>query len=333
MSNPKVSIIIPVYNTGKYLESSVSSIQNQSLRDIEIIIIDDGSTDNSSDIIKEFADRDYRIRKFYQSNQGQSVARNLGIDNACGDYLYFMDSDDILELDTLSACYERCVSQNLDIVIFDADVFYEGGNNGKSGFNYIRAGSLEDRVYEGKEIMEELLAKDLFKAVPWLFFARRDLIEKLKLRFYPGIIHEDELFTPILYLGAERIGFIPRVFFHRRIRDNSTMTNKFSDRNLTGYFSVIESLKIFKKGCDNRDGMIIERLIKNIVISISDQSGSLSVSRRYSIIRSFAKGNLIKYTKIKNILVLLSPFSNTIKERFIKPLFATIRKVLMINFI
>ncbi|MDX9781581.1 MAG: glycosyltransferase family 2 protein, partial [Bacteroidales bacterium] len=125
MTNPKVSVIIPVYNTVNYLESSVSSIQEQTLRDIEILIIDDGSTDNSPAILKKLSESDARIRLFTQSNQGQSAARNLGLDNAQGDYVYFMDSDDILELNTLSSCYEKCDSQNLDIVIFDADVFYE----------------------------------------------------------------------------------------------------------------------------------------------------------------------------------------------------------------
>ena len=96
MTNPKVSVIIPVYNTGKYLESSVSSIQEQTLQDIEIIIIDDGSTDDSPAILKKLSESDARIRLFVQSNQGQSAARNLGLDNAQGDYIYFMDSDDIL---------------------------------------------------------------------------------------------------------------------------------------------------------------------------------------------------------------------------------------------
>ncbi len=326
MTNPKVSVIIPVYNTAKYLESSVSSIQEQTLRDIEILIIDDGSTDNSPAILKKLSEEDARIRLFTQSNQGQSAARNLGLDNAQGDYVYFMDSDDILELNALSSCYEKCDSQNLDIVIFDADVFYESEKNEKAGFNYIRSGKIEDKLYDGIELMEVLLKQNLFKAVPWLFFVKRELIENIKLRFFPGIIHEDELFTPILYLAAERMGYIPSLFFHRRIRENSTMTNKFSERNLTGYFAVIENLKIYSLSCENRTKKIVEKLIRNIVISISDQSGAMPVSQRYSIIQFFFAHNLLKYLRFKSTVIMVSPFGNSIKEKVLKPIYKSIRK-------
>ena len=326
MTNPKVSVIIPVYNTANYLESSVSSIQEQTLRDIEILIIDDGSTDNSPAILKKLSESDARIRLFTQSNQGQSAARNLGLDNAQGDYVYFMDSDDILELNTLSSCYEKCDSQNLDIVIFDADVFYESKKNEKSGFNYIRSGKINNRLYNGTELMEELLKHNLFKAVPWLFFVKRELIEKIKLRFSPGIIHEDELFTPILFLAAERMNYIPHVFFHRRIRENSTMTNKFSRRNLTGYFTVIEKLKLYNHYKDNRVSSIIDRLIENIVISVSDQAGSMSVSQRYSIIQFFFAHNLLRYLRFRSAIIMLSPFGNGVKEKVLKPIFKSFRK-------
>lgn len=326
MTNPKVSVIIPVYNTGKYLESSVSSIQEQTLQDIEIIIIDDGSTDDSPAILKKLSESDARIRLFVQSNQGQSAARNLGLDNAQGDYIYFMDSDDILELNALSSCYEKCHSQNLDVVIFDAEIFFESGVKEKTGFNYIRSGKIDDKLYNGAELLEELLNKNLFKAVPWLFFVKRALIEKIELRFFPGIIHEDELFTPILYLAAGRMGYIPSVFFHRRIRENSTMTNRFSKRNLTGYFTVIENLKIYSIRSESRVKIIVEKLIENIVISISDQSGSMSVYLRYSIMRFFLKHGLLKYLKLRSTIIMMSPFGNLVKEKVLRPIYTGLRK-------
>jgi len=326
MTNPKVSVIIPVYNTGKYLESSVSSIQEQTLQDIEIIIIDDGSTDDSPTILKKLSESDARIRLFVQSNQGQSAARNLGLDNAQGDYIYFMDSDDILELNALSSCYEKCHSQNLDVVIFDAEIFFESEVKEKTGFNYIRSGKIDDKLYNGAELLEELLNKNLFKAVPWLFFVKRALIEKIKLRFFPGIIHEDELFTPILYLAAGRMGYIPSVFFHRRIRENSTMTNRFSKRNLTGYFTVIENLKIYSIRSESRVKIIVEKLIENIVISISDQSGSMSVYLRYSIMRFFLKHGLLKYLKLRSTIIMMSPFGNLVKEKVLRPIYTGLRK-------
>ena len=98
---PKVSVIIPIYNTALYLSEALDSICNQTLKEIEIILVNDGSTDNSLEIIREYSLRDNRITYFSQPNQGQGVARNLGLSHAVGKYIYFMDSDDILSIETL----------------------------------------------------------------------------------------------------------------------------------------------------------------------------------------------------------------------------------------
>ena len=93
MHSPKVSVIIPVYNTAPYLHEALSSITRQTLQELEIIIVNDGSTDGSGEIIREVAETDGRIKVFEQENQGQSVARNVGLEQATGEYIYFMDSD------------------------------------------------------------------------------------------------------------------------------------------------------------------------------------------------------------------------------------------------
>ena len=101
----KVSVVIPVYNTEKYVREAVESIMNQTLRELEIIIINDGSTDNSLQVVEELAAADSRIQVYSQTNQGGSVARNAGIARAYGKYIYFMDSDDLLEKETIDLCY------------------------------------------------------------------------------------------------------------------------------------------------------------------------------------------------------------------------------------
>jgi len=326
MANPKVSVIIPVYNTEKYINDSVLAIQNQTLRDIEIIVVDDGSTDRSIGLIENLAAKDERIKLFTQANHGQSVARNAGLDRATGDYVYFMDSDDLLDLNTLKVCYDKCILQNLQMITFDADVFYEDDKSENRGFNYQRAGKLAEKVYRGTDLMEILVDKNLFRAAPWLFFVKRELIEQLNLRFFPGIIHEDELFTPILYLAADRIGYTPQAFFHRRIRANSTMTNSFSKRNLKGYFSVIENLESYKANKDEQINRIVNRLIENVVISVGDQSVSLPVKARYAIVRFFFRKGFLKYITLKCLLLLISPLSDKFKTKIIKPIFISINK-------
>ena len=123
MNNPKVSVIIPVYNTEAYVEQTLRSIMGQTLRDIELIVVNDGSTDGSLSVLERIATGDDRIRLFTQPNKGLSQTRNAGIARARGEFIYFMDSDDLLEPDALERCYERCQSDRLDFVFFDAESF------------------------------------------------------------------------------------------------------------------------------------------------------------------------------------------------------------------
>lgn len=115
MNHPKVSVIIPVYNTEKYVKESVESIMQQTLQNIEIIIINDGSTDNSLSVVNLLAQQDRRITVYSQSNQGLSIARNTGLEKVKGEFIYFMDSDDLLTNDALKTCLTRmCCKSNWD---------------------------------------------------------------------------------------------------------------------------------------------------------------------------------------------------------------------------
>ena len=114
----KISIIVPVYNVEKYLKECLDSLINQTLEDIEIICINDGSTDNSLAILEEYQKKDSRIKVFSQRNQGVSAARNLGIEKATGEYLTFLDSDDRLELNTCEILYKETIAKNSDFLFF-----------------------------------------------------------------------------------------------------------------------------------------------------------------------------------------------------------------------
>ena len=243
-SNIKVSVVIPIYNVEDYLRESVLSIINQSLKDIEIILVDDGSTDSSQSIIKEFEKLDCRIQVISNPNQGLSIARNLGIYKAQGEYIYFFDSDDLLELDALETCYNKCKSENLDFLFFDADVFSEQELE-TCKFNYVRAGLYDDRVYSGIEMLYKQINDSSYSASACLNFINRIFLEKNKLYFYPKIIHEDELFTFLLYLKANRVGLQKANYFHRRVRMNSIMTSKISLKNIIGYLTVCRELKSY----------------------------------------------------------------------------------------
>ncbi|WP_418536777.1 glycosyltransferase family 2 protein [Odoribacter laneus] len=240
----KVSVVMPVYNTGLYVAEALNSILNQTLRDIEIIVVDDGSTDNSCEIVSQLASTDSRI-KFYKqaSNEGQAVARNIGLRYITGKYVYFMDSDDVLAADALECCYRKCEEEDLNAVIFEAEVLTEDKET-RFSFNY-HYKDLEDRVYGGIELMNFLLDTNQFCVSPCMLLLRASLLKRWSPVFYSGIIHEDQLFTVMVYLHATQMGYIKNSFFRRRIRPASTMTKKISRKNRIGYQTVFEQLSLF----------------------------------------------------------------------------------------
>ena len=219
----KVSVVIPVYNTEKYVREAVESIMNQTLRELEIIIINDGSTDNSLQVVEELAAADSRIQVYSQTNHGR--------------YIYFMDSDDLLEKDAMELCYNKCEEKELDFVFFDAQSFFEEDIRKAPVLNYQRTDKLEDKVYTGPEAINIQLQHKTYTPSACLNVIRTA---------FPDIVHEDQLFTTLLYLQTRRTSCIQRSFFHRRIRKNSIMTCDFSLKNLKGYLTVAQEIVKFK---------------------------------------------------------------------------------------
>lgn len=261
MQPPRVSVIIPVYNTAAYVEQAVQSILHQTLRELEILIVDDGSTDGSPALLARLTASDDRIRLRTQPNAGQAAARNAALAEARGEYVYFMDSDDLLEADALELCYEKCRHDNLDFVFFDADTF--GAPTASAPwFDYHRAARFEDRVYSGSELLDAMLRTHTYRASICLHLIRRTLLAREGIRFRPGIVHEDELFTTRLYLAAQRTGRIDRSFFKRRLREGSTMTLRFSERNLAGYLAVLDEMCLLARQSDHRARQLIRRYIR-----------------------------------------------------------------------
>lgn len=274
MNPVKVSVVIPVYNTAEYLSEAVNSILQQSLQEIEIIAINDGSEDDSLQILKKLSLTDNRIKVFsFDKNVGVSVCRNKGIEVAKGEFMYFFDSDDILSYDCLELCYQKMAEERYDFLIFDGVSFYQGET--KTGFNpnYERTRFLTKNIYTGTEILRELNQHNGYSCSVCLCFIRREYLTAIKLEFLPGVLYEDVLFTIILYLSAKRVGFIPRSFFHRRIRPNSTMTSTVTQNNINfrlivckeiirykNEFTDIESKKMLNLQVQN----VLKFLIKNL---------------------------------------------------------------------
>lgn len=287
MSNQsiKVSVIIPAYNVELYVESALLSIMNQSLRDIEIIVVNDGSTDGTLDIIEKLSMTDSRIRVISTPNQGLSVARNTGLYSAVGEYVYFFDSDDLLEDRALEICYDKCKLNELDFLFFDADVFSDVNSPILSKFNYHRSNKYKDLVYRGVEILQKQLDTDGYSSSACLSFMNRSFLLAANLFFYPKIVHEDELFTIMMYLKAERVGLTPHVLFHRRIRENSIMTSSYSMKNAKGCITVCRELKKYAMQVDTSklEYVLLKRRINTLIVSIlfNGERQLTSVENRY----------------------------------------------------
>ncbi len=222
----KVSVVIPVYNVEKYLEDCLNSIVNQTLRDIEIICIDDGSTDNSLAILNDFAEFDDRMIIVSQSNQGHAVSTNRGIEMAQGEYLYLMDSDDIVKLNTLEDTYNLCKSKDLDFLIFKAQAYNELENRFYDGENYVMEGlfkSVGNSIFNYKDIPDEELFH--ISVTPWSKLYNRQFIMDCGAKFPEGLVFDDNVFFWQVLFNARRIYFYNEFLFTRRFYSLSSTTS------------------------------------------------------------------------------------------------------------
>ena len=313
IKTPRVSVVIPVYNTEAYVEEAVRSIMNQTLKDIEIIIIDDGSTDNSLSVIKELAREDNRIEWFTQTNMGQSVARNVGIGRAKGDYIYFMDSDDFLEEDALSNCLSKADRNNVDFLLFNAEILNrEMSSDGQIDY---KKPVLDDKiVYTGIGMMHEMLIQGTYRCSPCIHFIRLSHIRTLSLRFYPGIIHEDELFSALLYLQSQRVVYLPISYFKRRFRPNSVMTSQYTLKNVNSYLIVCGQLLIFSRNLDPTEKSLVHRLISYVLDPNIYRANILPFRERVYVFNKCIGMRMIRFLSMKTILVLLFPWTIQLKH-------------------
>lgn len=246
--NPIVSVIIPVYNVEKYLVECIESIRKQTLSNIEIIFINDGSTDLSLEIIQEYVKKDKRISIYSQNNCGLSIARNLGLKVAKGKYIYFIDSDDLLDENALKDLYTKSENENLDLVLFNAETFADDASDtlqkelAERTKDYFIRNYNYNKIYKGIDIFNLMQINKDYISSACLLFARADLYINNNINFIERIIHEDESFTFQTILLANKVGYINKKYYKRRYRSCSIMTSEKSFENVYGYFKNILSM-------------------------------------------------------------------------------------------
>ena len=212
----KVSVIIPVYNAEKYLNESINGILNQTLDDLEVLCVDDGSADNSLEILREFERKDNRVKVFHQENKGGGAARNLAIPHATGEYIYFMDADDEIKQNALKECYDIAEEKNVDFLIFQAINYAEDTKEYYESSDYSME-ELADAVGE-KVFSHEDIGELIFKmsVTPWCKFYNKDFVINSGAKFAEGLIFHDNIFFWDILLQAKRICFYRKILYIRR---------------------------------------------------------------------------------------------------------------------
>lgn len=237
----KVSIIVPVYNSEKYLSKCLDSLVNQTLEDMEIIVIDDKSQDKSKEIINEYYAKQTKkiVPIFFEKNKGQGYARNVGIDRANGEYIIFVDSDDYVDLEMCEILYNKAKEKNFDIVCFDINKIING-NLKKQALQY-------DKSIEGDIDLKKRFK--IFKSSGYFttrMYRRKMLIDN-NIKFPIGIHYEDSMFNTLTLLYANSIAKVDEALYFYLIRENSS-SNSYNQERLYDRIEVAElMLKEVKK--------------------------------------------------------------------------------------
>ena len=242
---PKVSIIVPVYNSEKFLKKCIESMINQTYKDIEIIIIDDGSKDNSREIIQEYQNKDSRIKYLYQKNSGQAVARNNGIKVSIGEFISFLDSDDYIDTEMIEKLYNKAIKENTDIVVCDALKVYDDRPSE----------ILKGLKFEISDIKKKYI---ISSAGPWGKLIKKNTITENNLFFKENIIYEDFAVVPAYALFAKKISYIeePLYLYYQRV--GSTMNQESYNKKFEDIFVAYDNLTNIFKDAKQYDDYIEE---------------------------------------------------------------------------
>lgn len=269
-----VSIIIPVYNTAKYLPRCLNSVLNQTYQNLEIIIVDDGSTDNSPEIIKKYAAKDNRIKITHQKNAGLSAARNTGIAKATGKYISFVDSDDEISHNMIKKLFSVLQNNNADISVCSFKEVYSNGKVAHFSQNY------PPRIYDTTEALQAMLQEHGFmvsatmKLFPTIYFKN--------IKFPIGKLHEDLGTTYALIMKAAKVSFIPDELYIYHHHNNSIVSAKNFDHRKFDIITLTDQM------CNDIDHKYPE--LKNI-------TNERRIRARFSILRQIP----LQHPEVKNI--------------------------------
>lgn len=259
MTAPKISIVVPIYKVENEIHRCVESLLNQTLNDIEIILVDDGSPDNCPSICDDYAKKDNRVKVIHKENGGLSDARNFGLLEAVAEYVLFVDSDDYIEKTTCEKFYN---SKETDVEIIVGDALRIEGEK-KSLMDHVDV-AIESAISGSEFLREQLKSKKMYMTA-WLNLYNREFLINNNLFFKKGIYHEDEQWTPRVFLKAKKVKYIKFPFYYYIIRENSITKRKDKTKNGIDIINTCYELEEIYEKIDDKE---LKKLLNDYLVML-----------------------------------------------------------------
>lgn len=301
MKNIKLSIVLPVYQVEKYIADCLQSILQIKSISYEIIIVDDGSTDKSIEIAKSILAGKNNVKFLSQSNQGLSAARNTGLKAASGEYIWFVDSDDMID------------SHGIELVLTkdtDTDIIINNFTKVKTQSSQVYTSTLStNNIYTGAECLEKYYLRQILTVV-WRNLYRREFLLENNLLFFEGILYEDVEWSPRTIFKAKSIKYTNINTYYYRTRSNSIVNSKFTSKHYNSIIEVANSLSTFihKEELDTTQIKVVQDSISYFLLMAAVNNNS---TNNNAILKFNSLNNIsLKYRIIK-LLLKISPMITT----------------------
>lgn len=297
---PTISAIIPIYNVQDFIRECVESVIKQTLKNIEIILVNDGSTDQSMEEIKDLVNK-YNIIVINQENRGLSAARNTGLKYASGKYISFIDSDDYIEPNFLQKLYDCAEKYDLDIAMGGHTKLFENGDliERRRTIKLLDSG-----LKTGKEILYNSIQLNDYRMEVWDDLYKREFLLENQLSFYEGILHEDEEFTLKCLLVAKRVQVVDSVGYMYRQRQGSIINRIPTKKNMNSLIIILNYfIQIYHQEKDKKVKYSMSRLIRTLVFYYEENLRKTN-EPRLTYLKLLENKNLRKIMSYKNGLSL-----------------------------
>lgn len=330
MENINISIIVPIYNISEYIHECIRPLLENTFLNYEIILVNDGSTDNSLDIISKLSTISDKIKVINKDNGGLSSARNAGLKEAKGKYIFFLDGDDFIPIESIGNMYLFAEENELDIAIGNGRYYF--GEGDKKNNYFVQGKTLKNKlgIYTGEEILEYMINKNCYKMEVWDKLYSRKLLNDNKISFKEGLLHEDELFTPIVFKHAKKVSYFGNIEYNYRQRKGSinqtaklqncidylTIADEFynkcyKDKSIGQYFTkrilqqYLRAMQLSLRLTKEEYKEFIDNL-KNSNITLINENVGVGISFRIFLFKNFKciyKLLYINYRKIRFFIV------------------------------